>query len=75
MLLDMLRNDNKCDGNMSLVNDDVHKEREEEDEEVTPILWAILDNNKKVRVKIRVSEKLSILTIQRFVNIIADENS
>ena len=71
----MLRNDNKCDGNMSLVNDDVHKEREEEDEEVTPILWAILDNNKKVRVKIRVSEKLSILTIQRFVNIIADENS
>jgi len=61
MLFDMLRNDNKCDGDTSLVKDDEKKEREEEDEEVTPMLWAILDNNKNVRVKIRVSEKLSFL--------------
>jgi len=43
------------------------EENEEVVEEVTQMLWAILDNNKKVRVKIRVSEELSILTIQRFV--------
>ena len=42
---------------------------EEVVEEVTQMLWAILDNNKKVRVKIRVYEELSILTIQRFVRV------
>jgi len=40
---------------------------EEVVEEVTQMLWAILDNNKKVREKIRVYEELSILTMQRFV--------
>ena len=45
MLLDMLRNDNKCDGNMSLVNDDENKEREEEHEEVTPMLLNMLRND------------------------------
>ena len=45
MLLDMLRNDNKCDGNMSLVNDDENKEREEGHEEVTPMLLNMLRND------------------------------
>ena len=56
-----------CDEEVNEVEEVIEDEEVIEVEEDTQILWAVLDKNKNVRVRIRVSGDLSILTIQRFV--------